>query len=108
MLSDHNLAAVRRIDVLQLYFRWAENTEHHARRVVHNVTKDQIYRMFYEGRIQSVITYYRTVLHQTIARKEACRIYLAVEQYMEAKAWWAMQCPQAWRKVAELKWCNKC
>jgi hypothetical protein len=28
---------------LQIYFRWEENTEHHGRRVVHNVTKDRIY-----------------------------------------------------------------
>jgi hypothetical protein len=68
---------------LQLYFRWAENTEHHARRVVHNVTKGLIYRMFYEGRIQSVISYYRNVFHQKIDRKVACRIYLTVEQYMQ-------------------------
>jgi hypothetical protein len=68
---------------LQHYFRWAENTEHHARRVVHNVTKDLIYRMFYEGRIQSVISYYRNVFHQKIDRKVACRIYLTVEQYMQ-------------------------
>jgi hypothetical protein len=68
---------------LQLYFRWAENTAYHARRVVHNVTKDLIYGMFYEGRIQSVISYHRNVLHQKIDRKVVCWIYLTVEQYMQ-------------------------
>ncbi|TVU26028.1 hypothetical protein EJB05_28555 [Eragrostis curvula] len=56
---------------------------------------------------EEVITYYNRVLGRKIHRKEACKIDLTVEQYMEAIPWWAQKAPHAWKLAAELKWCNE-
>jgi hypothetical protein len=50
---------------------------------VRNVVKKLIPQMFYEGRIQSVITYHNHVLSKKIKRAQACQIYLTKEEYMQ-------------------------
>jgi hypothetical protein len=57
--------------------------ENAARRVVRNVIKKLIPQIFYEGRIQSVITYYNRVLGKKIKRAQACQIDLTVEEYVQ-------------------------
>jgi hypothetical protein len=73
--------------LLQLWFRWPDDKENAARRVVRNVVK-LIPQMFYEGHFQSVITYYNRVLGRKIKRAEACQTDLTKQEYMQV-----MCCP---------------
>jgi hypothetical protein len=67
---------------LQYYFKCVDGKEAEAKRVVHNVIKKLLPNVFYEARIQYIITYHRLVLEVYITRIEARKLYPPVE-YMK-------------------------
>ncbi|CAN6173777.1 unnamed protein product [Urochloa humidicola] len=88
---------------MQRLFEVAPEDQEEADRVLDNYLKKRVRDMMYQGRVDAVKEYYRT-LKQELDNKLACPIVLEYEQYLKCKIKWCH--PDVWPELCRY-WCSK-
>jgi hypothetical protein len=68
---------------MQLYYRCEEGFEARAKAVLTKACKKLIMDIYYEVRIQAIITYHRSILGEDVKKPQARSMMLTQDQYIQ-------------------------
>lgn len=82
---------------MQGMFRLEEGvSQAYACSVFHNAAKRRVKDSFSKARIKAVTVYYKTVMFQPMTNKEAAKIHLTREEYLQSHVDWICANMEAW------------